>query len=325
MTCDAVCGKTLNCQNHKCQLQCHEGPCSKCEVVETQVCFCGQDKKTVPCGQTAYCCEQVCNKTLDCDNHQCQDTCHRGPCKPCPLTPEKLKKCGCGKLPLIALGAGNRTSCLDPVPSCGLPCGKKLVCGHLCKSLCHVGPCIPCQEIVTQDCRCNHSTRRIECMKVTSGSQEEKLYICERVCRKKKSCKQHKCLNVCCEATKGNDPEGLHLCIKVCGKPLNCGKHTCDLFCHIGNCAPCPVIINQPLTCACGATVKNPPLQCGTHPPSCPEPCHRSRPCGHPCFLNCHIDACPPCHELVEKICNCGKSKIPNVKCSMEVLCGKLL
>jgi len=36
-----------------------------------------------------------------------------------------------------------------------------------------------------------------------------------------------------------------------------------------------------------------------------------------------HNDACPPCEELVEKMCNCDRSLMKHVKCSKEVLCGR--
>lgn len=324
IVCGDVCEKTLGCKKHKCSLDCHEGPCPPCKETQLRTCFCGKEERALKCGIEVFSCEKICGKPLNCGNHKCVDICHDGPCKTCPYTPDKLKTCPCkNQLPLSALGAGNRKSCLDPIPSCGLPCGKKLPCGHMCKSLCHVGDCPDCKELVEQQCRCEKSKRKIECCLATHGTEEDRIFTCERVCKKMKSCGVHKCNTTCCNAVKGNDPDGRHLCVKTCEKPLSCGKHTCDLFCHLGNCPPCPVIINQPLSCTCGAAVKNPPLQCGTPPPSCVKPCSRPRPCGHPCLLKCHYDPCPPCHELVEKTCNCGRSKVKNVKCCMEVLCGK--
>mmetsp|Transcript_20017 Transcript_20017/g.17078 ORF Transcript_20017/g.17078 Transcript_20017/m.17078 type:complete len:164 (-) Transcript_20017:213-704(-) len=160
----------------------------------------------------------------------------------------------------MSLGLDNRKSCLDPIPVCGLPCGKVLPCGHKCKKSCHPGPCSKCTELVTQKCRCQRNERKIECWKTTEGDETEKQFLCERICRKYLSCKKHKCQRLCCDVTKGNDPDGHHLCIKVCEKPLSCGNHTCNDFCHIGDCKPCPIIINHPLSCICGKTVRNPPL-----------------------------------------------------------------
>jgi len=225
---------------------------------------------------------------------------------------------------LELLGFPNRKACYEPVPSCGLPCPKKCANDHKCKKSCHAWDCPDCLMTVEQVCRCEKNNRKIECFKTTKGDESEKKYICDVVCQKKKSCKVHKCLQLCCDASKTYDIDGNHLCLKTCGKMLSCKKHTCELFCHLGDCKPCPVIINQPLSCACGKTIKNPPLQCGKSPPTCNFPCSRQRPCGHPCHLHCHIDECPPCDELVEKMCNCDKNLMKNVKCSKEVLCGKV-
>jgi len=83
-------------------------------------------------------------------------------------------------------------------------------------------------------------------------------------CKMKKSCRKHKCLNICCEARSNPLKARDHLCLKVCSKPFSCGKHNCDLFCHLGACGFCPVVINRPLTCACGKESLRPPLSCGT-------------------------------------------------------------
>lgn len=57
-------------------------------------------------------------------------------------------------------------------------------------------------------------------------------------------------------------------------------------------------------------------------------PCNRPPPsCGHPKTEHtCHEndDGCPPCPFLTKKSCLCGKSLVPNVRCSQEnVRCGK--
>ena len=66
------------------------------------------------------------------------------------MTPERVTVCPCGKTDLEKLYAKDesvkrRESCLDPVPTCGAVCGRKLDnCGHACESVCHEGPCPPC-------------------------------------------------------------------------------------------------------------------------------------------------------------------------------------
>jgi transcriptional repressor NF-X1 len=162
---------------------------------------------------------------MNCGNHECKLTCHEGPCPECPYTPEKTSKCCCGRMDAATLGLDNRKSCLDPIPICGLTCGKALPCGHSCKKSCHPGECPQCTEMVVQTCRCQRNERKIECWKTLFGDASERLFLCERPCRKLLSCKKHKCQRLCCGVTKGNDPEGVHLCLKVCDKPLSCGNH----------------------------------------------------------------------------------------------------
>lgn len=321
-SCQQPCQKMASCGKHPCQSVCHDGPCSTCEEVVDGVCYCGKLKQTRTCGKENFSCQNVCEKVIDCGNHKCKDICHPGNCQECLYTPEKLTTCCCGRMSAASLGFGNRKSCLESIPVCGLPCGKTLVCGHKCKKTCHPYDCAQCKEIVIQTCRCGKSERKIECCKTFTGTDEEKLFLCEKVCKKGKSCKNHKCNRVCCDSVKGNDPEGHHLCIKVCGKPISCGKHTCEDFCHLGDCKPCPIYINYPLQCTCGKTVKHPPLPCGSRPPDCHEKCSRSRECGHQCFMHCHYDPCPPCEDLVEKRCICGKKLMKNIKCYRDANCG---
>ena len=69
-------------------------------------------------------------RILDCGNHNCQNVCHIGVCKECLLKPSILTSCPCGKTPVFDLLGGHdvRKSCLDPVPTCKLMCGKVLPC-----------------------------------------------------------------------------------------------------------------------------------------------------------------------------------------------------
>jgi len=142
------------------------------------------------------------------------------------------------------------------------------------------------------------------------------------------------------------DVGGWHLCDVVCGKPLNCGTHRCEERDHRGSCPPCfqssyeevcyhPSTIshsidhahNLQIICHCGNTVLEPPIPCGTEI-QCSYPCVRPPPpCGHPKAPHlCHEDStsCPSCVYLTEKLCACGKTMVPNIRCSQEkVSCGK--
>lgn len=172
-----------------------------------------------------------------------------------------MKNCPCGKKSLEQLyrtkSIPERKSCADPVPVCGLKCGRILSCGptenpHSCSSSCHSGPCPTCPQSTLLRCRCNKNEKNIECKMLSTVGE----VLCERRCNKKRQCGRfvpfytflyvmpasytnlvificrHKCIQVCCI-----DPE--HICTLVCQRALTCGKHRCEALCHAGNCNRC--------------------------------------------------------------------------------------
>jgi transcriptional repressor NF-X1 len=52
VSCNLTCGKPLSCGNpqHTCAQICHPGDCNPCMEVEVVACYCGKEKKDVPCG-----------------------------------------------------------------------------------------------------------------------------------------------------------------------------------------------------------------------------------------------------------------------------------
>lgn len=259
----------------------------------------------------------------------------------------------------------SRTSCTDPIPVCGGVCKKPLNCGHRCMQKCHLGVCAPCKMKVTADCRCGSTHIQKICSDM--GMDGDELPTCDRPCGGLRACGKHQCTTRCCPAknqpkTKKGDLAALeaHICPLVCGKKLQCGVHNCDMLCHKGHCNPClgkssqlqPIISVsteilmaphympwldasfEELSCACGRTVKYPPIPCGTPVPKCRYSCTRDRACGHSSFSNhpCHPDSepCPPCIMFVSKQCMCKKATMPNVPChkgnpSCGKICGKRL
>ena len=117
-------------------------------------CHCGKEDRTAVCVSPdvplLYGCGAPCGRRLDCDNHSCDAVCHEGDCAPCQMTPERVVACPCGKTGLEKIYAEDadvrrRESCLQPVPTCGGVCNRKLEnCGHPCESQCHEGPCPAC-------------------------------------------------------------------------------------------------------------------------------------------------------------------------------------
>ncbi|PFX24867.1 Transcriptional repressor NF-X1 [Stylophora pistillata] len=341
--CDQVCSKILNCLTHRCTRICHQGPCEDCKIVVQQICYCGKQHREALCGtgepgnedlegkSGCFSCQEKCLRTLDCGNHYCQTVCHVGVCKECLLKPSILTICPCGKTPLFDLLGGHdvRKSCLDPVPTCQLICGKVLPCSplkdlsqgrgsiktkeHCCKMRCHLGGCGPCDGRRKIKCRCGTNTKEILCSDLNS---EE--YTCDQRCNKKRKCGRHRCNKKCC-----GDVE--HKCELICGKKLRCGLHQCLESCHPGYCPPCLMSGFDELKCYCGATVLYPPIPCGTSPPECEKPCSRIHACHHPVNHTCHSDEiCPPCTMLTNKKCMGDHEVRHNIPCHVnDVSCGK--
>jgi len=328
-TCESVCNKKLNCGVDQCQDICHEGPCYDCLKVVGQVCYCGKSVRDAVCtaetaGVTEYICENLCEKSRDCEQHQCDVPCHPGGCAPCLLTPSRVTTCPCGQTPLEKLyerdGVSPRESCLDPVPTCGMTCSAKLPCGppanpHSCTAVCHAGPCPTCVETTLVRCRCGNMDKEIPCSQLTGRPDDAR---CEKRCQKKRSCGRHKCSQLCCI-------EIDHDCTLICGKMLSCTLHRCEDLCHRGNCKTCPRVSFEELTCTCSSALLYPPIACGTRPPQCREPCTRRHPCSHPVTHSCHSeDNCPPCTQLTVKLCYGGHEERKNVACLVEgISCGK--
>lgn len=319
--CDSLCEKFLECGVHKCYEKCHMGDCKPCEKILHQTCFCEKANRDVTCcfeyqGSTYYSCGDVCGKKLKCKNHECQDICHGGECKPCKRDCSLIKNCYCGKKPLEV----PRISCLDPIPSCGLLCQKTLKCGpngnrHKCESTCHDGDCPPCNLSTILKCRCGSMNREIPCQKLVDDAR------CERKCAKKRLCGKHKCNQRCCI-------EIDHICPLPCNRTLSCGNHRCELTCHNGRCKPCMETSFEELYCECGSEVMYPPIPCGTRPPVCDKPCSRPRECGHEVNHACHTGPCPPCTILCKRWCY-GKHELRGaIPCHQEEFscglpCGK--
>lgn len=366
-TCGATCGKKLACGKHSCERACHNGPCDPCAHKQTITCFCSARTEERACGQEgtvtngdtgadSFSCAGICGHTLDCGNHKCARRCHAGPCDPCkrgpPTNQDDTQACACGKerhakrdvSTIPGLRAWLRTSCRDPLPTCGARCGRPLNCGfHNCTRTCHDAdtpcglvaptpargptppPSVGCNEMVKRQCRCAAANIvEVSCVSIRGDSwlgvppppQSQVPVFCDVKCRTKLACKKHTCNQLCC-------PRGVaHVCTRVCGKPMECGRHTCDSFCHLGQCGKCAVTFRDGLQCACGRTSTAPNVKCGTPIPPCPYPCRRPRECGHACVQTCHENPCAPCVTLVNKTCAGGHSQLKSIPCFATPSCG---
>ena len=82
------------------------------------------------------------------------------------------RTCPCGKTSLADIPARlqqPRLSCMDPLPTCGQPCGTSLQCGHTCSQPCHNGPCPPCHVVLTKECRCGRLTQTGPCFELCAS------------------------------------------------------------------------------------------------------------------------------------------------------------
>lgn len=313
-SCGQQCGNTADCE-HPCTLNCHPGKHATCHAVVNKFCGCGKTSKSYQCSMKAeFQCDNVCEKTLNCQIHKCKDKCHQGHCQNCP---EELEcKCFCGsetkKLPCTVENVDNTKY------SCENDCGKILNCGnHKCSEKCHDKDCKPCGLLpeFIKTCPCKRMTlkpgQRVSC----------------------------------------DDP--IPLCGNICKKPLRCGSlsapHLCPAQCHLGECPPCEQ--TSKIKCRCGRKEEKIPCKellnsdlrckkkctkfksCGRHrcnieccieiDHTCQQNCNRMLDCNkHKCQKTCHIGNCPPCHRVSfdELTCECGRTVVyPPVKCGTEI------
>ncbi|KAL3250072.1 hypothetical protein MRX96_055680 [Rhipicephalus microplus] len=160
--CPLVCGKRLSCGQHVCEEPCHRGNCPSCWNVsfEDLSCHCGsvtlncppcatltekwcfghhEKRRAVPCFLEGLSCGRPCQRDLPCGQHQCQQTCHDGECRP----QGSAQAC--------------TQPCVTPRPSCGHPCGEP----------CHPGtPCSvasTCKTLVSISCECGRRLEKLPC------------------------------------------------------------------------------------------------------------------------------------------------------------------
>lgn len=302
-SCNEICADLLPCGEHPCPQKCHPGVCGACEVMVLSTCYCGNEQKEIPCEQRddvlesfnhgqlkssnefdteagtlfegSFTCQAPCTRKFDCGVHQCQRGCHPHDedVAHCPLSPDVITHCPCGKTPLHELTPGLRQSCLDKIDHCSKGCGKTLPCGHRCQDLCHIGPCKPCFQKTEITCRCGRTTVPTICHDVPLSEVEKPE--CPRMCRALLNCGRHQCDSRCCAGEKRaakrqatrrraggppvEDVEDEHICTRTCNRLLKCGKHFCQQLCHKGACPSCLEAIFEEITCSCGRTTLYPP------------------------------------------------------------------
>ncbi|CAG5121642.1 unnamed protein product [Candidula unifasciata] len=267
---------------HTCTILCHPGPCPPCFAMVWLTCDCGKIRKNVRCSAAvSFKCDQICDKKLNCLDHNCQEVCHAGPCSPCLVY--KMQECFCKKMTRKAMCGSEEF--VQTSFSCEKPCGKELACGnHVCEELCHPGDCASCPLMPgnLKTCSCGKTTLT-------------ELDVPER----------HSCL----------DP--VPTCKQMCNKAMSCGSptnpHLCDKTCHAGECGPCSK--ETILKCLCGATEKKMPCEVAVtydeqNPFKCQRRCGKKKNCGrHKCSDNCCIKDIHICEIVCGQKLSCGLHK----------------
>lgn len=300
-SCNEVCADLLPCGEHVCPQKCHPGVCGACEVLVHSTCYCGKEKKELPCDQRddvlesynygqlqgesdtsnetwfegSFTCQAPCTRKFDCGQHTCQKGCHPHDeeLAHCPMSPDVVTHCPCGKTPLEEIMPEPRNTCADKIPHCPKVCGKALSCGHLCPDTCHTGNCKPCWQKTEITCRCGRTTVPTTCHGVPPDEVVKPE--CPRNCRALLNCGRHQCDSRCCPGEKraakrqaakrrmggpvNEDVEDEHLCTRTCNRLLKCGKHFCEALCHKGPCPSCLEAIYDEISCSCGRTTLYPP------------------------------------------------------------------
>ena len=217
-----------------------------------------------------------------------------------------------------------------PLGGCGLPCGYRLTCGHLCEQTCHgydqLHESYRCQKPCTKSCSLGHPCQKkcfedcgkcyIKVPKMIPRCGHEDLIpcylppkdaVCSQRCEKIFDECEHQCSGQCGHCFKESKhapcekrvqylwPCGHKATVKCYQKPSN---YPCP---H-----PCETILN------CGHKCKGTCSEClqGKVHIACDELCKKELPCGHPCSNYCSAP-CQPCSQPCPSKCrhrSCGKS-----------------
>ncbi|WWD21792.1 hypothetical protein CI109_106280 [Kwoniella shandongensis] len=164
-SCGDSCARKRPKCSHPCPLPCHPGPCPPCQVALVVPCPSHHTPLTVKCAAATSnnaamspVCDELCSRPLNCGNadHNCQDLCHYGACKPCDQ--REIARCYCGDDEKdVECGWGRKTEkiCarLDDNGEeetwwgkydCGKSCESLYDCGiHPCNQTCHPHPIHP--------------------------------------------------------------------------------------------------------------------------------------------------------------------------------------
>ncbi|WWD00950.1 hypothetical protein V866_007888 [Kwoniella sp. B9012] len=318
-SCNDTCARKRPKCSHPCPLPCHPGPCPPCQVALVVPCPSHHDPLTVKCSAATTnnsalspVCDEPCARQLNCGNkdHECEQLCHYGPCKPCEAS--EVARCYCGQAERdveCGWGRENDKVCkrLDEIGEeetwwgkydCGRPCDRLFDCGvHPCKETCHPHPIHPLHCPLSPDaithCACGTTT-----LSSLGATRED-------------------CL------------APIPTCSAKCPKSRPCG-HACPKKCHTGPCPPCHEEVIR--TCRCGQSQLLVPCdelreraERGEGEVTCERVCKALRSCGrHECGRLC----CPLWEQAFRSKKQRNEDYNPYTEDDLHkchLTCGKLL
>ena len=222
--CTRVCKANLNCGRHECGERCCAGERKAIERQATK-------RKLRPLGastrafddniEAEHICTRVCGRLLKCDNHECQDLCHKGPCNSCKEAIFEDLTCNCGRTVLQSpLPCGTRP------PPCNFPCRQATACGHPpVAHNCHPNDeqCPKCPFLTEKKCSCGKKTLKNQpCWRADA--------LCGLICGKTLRCGSHTCRKTCHKP--GECEDANQHCSQECGKAKKACGHPCEQPCH---------------------------------------------------------------------------------------------
>ncbi len=198
-------------------------------------------------------CMDMCQNTLSCGQHACEQLCHLGRCPPCQRVTYTELRCECG-----ARSVPPPVACGTPPPDCSRLCSRAHACEHPVRHTCHAeAACPPCTFLTSKPCLGGHTTRHnIPCA--------QRMVTCGQPCGRLVEPCGHRCDRPChagpCLSEEGEEG-GLAACQQPCeAARADCG-HPCGSPCHHGQ--PCPIQpCRQDVEVKCGCGLRRKTVSC---------------------------------------------------------------
>ncbi|KAI2614697.1 uncharacterized protein GGS25DRAFT_472742 [Hypoxylon fragiforme] len=241
--CMKICRAQLNCGRHEHGERCCSGEKKAMERVAAK----RKNRNSSYANdeiEAEHICTRTCGRDLKCKRHQCQQLCHKGPCRSCPEAIFEEISCNCGRTILQP-----PQPCGTRPPECRSNCTRPRPCGHSqVLHNCHLDeePCPKCPFLVEKQCVCGKKMLKNQpCWFETPH--------CGLPCGRKLKCGTHTCGKTCHPRGECEDA-GMagSRCKQRCGKIRACG-HADVEQCH----APYPCKEDKPcqakaiVTCEC--------------------------------------------------------------------------